>query len=298
MKIRDIVDITGVLPCDVPHLYYQGNGQIIEENLNDFLGEYKKDVVAWFKFRRHRKFGYSFTLRERILHEEFIKFFNISPNMFTCCLLTYGISPNGSTHVYQHAFVNYFERQMHITHMNIENLSDPCHEYLPNKKASEAFMKLFNKIDKNQSDFEIGADIHNQLQKELKNSIVNLSESEKKLAQLQEEVEKLKLEVRKQRLLKSITKTETKSEELNEIEVEVPLDLQGNDNKNDDKELFEIVESSELENSNENKEEDCEKNDVNVVDLTVSDEDEKPARKLRSQGAKMPKSTKKVIRNT
>lgn len=260
LKVKEEISITGVLPCDVPNLFYHPNGELIKDKLNEILGNQKKNVVAWFKYKKFRKQGFKFTIRERVLHEELTNYLNMSPYLFTCCLLTKSQSVNRSTQIFSHAFINMYESNFKMLPMHIKNLGDSCHVYQPNVKPSESFMKLYSKIKKDQSDLEIGQDIFKSIKRDLGNSISELESSEAKLWELKKEVNDLKKKILKSVLSgNKIPSGEMNNEisDLDKMQIEVPLSPEN---------LPKSLPDSQVENELVSS--------TAVVDLTFSEEDE------------------------
>lgn len=268
-----------MLPCDIP--YCNNDSELIVDKLTDLLGKEKKNVVAWFKYKKHRRSGYRFSLREKILHEELAEYLAIPPHQFTCLILSYDTNDTKSTHIFRHAFIQHSENQYRIVPMNIENLSNPCHQYQINTKPSEDFMQLYSKINKKQSDLQIGADIHKQLQSELKKLIKSLVKSENELSSLRNEVETLTRKLHEKEVEENLAEDEKIENSLMELEIEVP-------------EEFEYTPDDVDEAIN-----DKEENREDVVDLTLTDEEieeERPVRKVKTpmqQKSKTNKSKKR-----
>lgn len=270
VKIKEVINITGVLPCDVPNApFFHGDGELFKQKLEEILGPEKKNVVAWFKYKKYRKFGFKFSIREKVIHEQLTNYFQISPCLFTCCLLTTSQSSNKSVQIFSHAFVNMPEYNLKMVPMHIENLGDTCHVYQPNIKPSDAFMKVYKKLNKDQSDFQLGQDIHESLKSELEKSVGNLRLSEVKLWILKKEVEELNNKLRKLVLASNpwpITVTSNIEDGPNELEIEVPLSPD---------------EIALLNSNTETVQEDELNSSTTVVDLTLSDEEEDGSRKKR-----------------
>lgn len=184
------INITGVLPCDAPHLFYNGNGELLAENLDKFLGEHKKDVVAWFKYRRFRQFGLRLSLRESRIHHKLPQYFDLNPDLFTCLMLTQGASTNKSTRSFTHAFVTMDSitlREFMIP-FHIKNLSEECHIYQKCSEPSETFLKLLEKVNVTQATLGSANDIHNIVQQDIEVRLSEIVSLEAKLLDLQKEM--------------------------------------------------------------------------------------------------------------
>lgn len=237
-------------------MFYQPDGELIKDKLNELLGEEKNNVVAWFKYKKNRRFGFRFSTREKMLHEELSTFLNISPSLFTCLLST-SQSDTKSTQIFSHGFVNIQGCIIKMIPMHINNLGDSYHIYQPNTKPSDVFMKLYRNINKDQSVLDQGKNIHETLKKELAKSISGLQSTDVALWKVRKEVNELNNKLRKSVLAlypwPSVDAVDANGK-LSELQVLAPADLSTS--------LSDTCNDSNLNSS------------TAVVDLTLSDEDE------------------------
>lgn len=182
------------MPCPQPHYFYNGLGKIDRDKIREFLGNQFTKVVAWYKYQRISSF--KFTLRDKILHKQLQDFFDISPELFTCCLLINEVSDNGSTHLYSQAFMRCNNTVYDKLPVHIPNLSEPNNTYKSSEPSSTTFNKIINdlKIDrKSTQGLVVINKIQNALQKHIDTVIGNLSEAEKYLHSLEEEIRQLEI---------------------------------------------------------------------------------------------------------
>ncbi|KAJ8928396.1 hypothetical protein NQ314_019061 [Rhamnusium bicolor] len=209
VNISRTIKINSIMPCPQPHYFYNEIGKIDSDKIKKFLGNQFNKVVAWYKYQRISSF--KFTLRDKILHKQLRDLFEISPELFTCCLLINEASDNGSTHLYSQAFMRCNNNIYDKLPIHIPNLSEPNNTYKSSETASETFNKILNdlKIDKkNAQGLVVINKIQNALQKHIDSVVENLSEAEKYMHELEEEVQQLE--------------TMHKLEKLNEQDVKEP----------------------------------------------------------------------------
>lgn len=205
-----------MMPCPQPHYFYNGLGKIDKDKIRVFLGNQLPKVVAWYKYQRISSF--KFTLRDKILHKQLQNFFNIFPELFTCCLLINEISDNSSTYLYSQAFMRYNNTVYDKLPIHIPNLSEPNNTYKSSEPSSATFNKIVNdlKIDrKNTQGLVVINKIQNALQKQIDTVIENLSEAEKYLYNLEEEVKQLELIQKLKKINEANSKEVESSKKLN-----------------------------------------------------------------------------------
>ncbi|XP_018574508.1 BRISC complex subunit FAM175B-like [Anoplophora glabripennis] len=194
INISRTIKINSMMPCPQPHYFYNGLGKIDRDKIREFLGNQFTKVVAWYKYQRISSF--KFTLKDKILHKQLQDFFNIPPELFTCCLLINEVSDNGSTHLYSQAFMRCNNTIYDKLPVHIPNLSEPNNTYKSSEPSSATFNKIINdlKIDrKNTQGLVVINKIQNALQKHIDTVIENLSEAEKYLHSLEEEIKQLEI---------------------------------------------------------------------------------------------------------
>lgn len=205
-----------MMPCPQPHYFYNGLGKIDRDKIREFLGNQFTKVVAWYKYQRISSF--KFTLRDKILHKQLQDFFNISPELFTCCLLINEISDNGSTHLYSQAFMRCNNTVYDKLPIHIPNLSEPNNTYKSSEPSSATFNKIINdlKIDrKSTQGLVVINKIQNALQKHIDTVIENLSEAEKYLHSLEEEIRQLEIIKKLKKLNEESSKEQESSKKSN-----------------------------------------------------------------------------------
>ncbi|KAJ8985694.1 hypothetical protein NQ317_014343 [Molorchus minor] len=211
VNVSITVKINSVMPLPQTHYFYNGVGKVDEHKLREFLGNQFDTVVAWYKYQKISSF--KFTLRNKTIHRQLTELFKISPELFTCCLLINEISDNGSTHLYSQAFMRYHNGVYDKLSIHIPNLSEPNNTYKESEPASDTFNKILKdlKIDKNNAQgLVVISKIQSAVQKHVDTVIKDLSEAEKYLHELEEEVKQLEMM--------------KKLKQLNEVDIKEPQD--------------------------------------------------------------------------
>ncbi|KAI2534931.1 ABRAXAS1 isoform 9, partial [Pan troglodytes] len=68
------IDIQKYIPCYQLFSFYNSSGEVNEQALKKILSNVKKNVVGWYKFRRHS--DQIMTFRERLLHKNLQEHFS------------------------------------------------------------------------------------------------------------------------------------------------------------------------------------------------------------------------------
>ncbi|KAJ8937383.1 hypothetical protein NQ318_015463 [Aromia moschata] len=199
VNISRTVKVNSMMPCPQPHFFYNGVGKIDKDKIREFLGGQFHKVVAWYKYQRITSF--KFTLRDKLVHKQLTELFEVSPELFTCCLLINEVSDNGSTHLYSQAFMRYHNGVYDRLSVHIPNLSEPNNTYKSSEPASDTFNKILN-------DLKIEKKSTQGLVKHIDTVIEDLSEAEKYLHELEEDVRQLEIM--------------EKLKKLNDVDVEEP----------------------------------------------------------------------------
>ncbi|XP_072384301.1 BRISC complex subunit FAM175B-like [Diabrotica undecimpunctata] len=194
VNISKIIKINSVVPFPQTHYFYNGTGKINKDKVREFLGNQFSKVVAWYKYQKGT--NTKLTLRDRIIHRQLLELFDISPEMFTCCLLTTELSDNAATHLFSQIFVRCNSLGCDNIPVVIPNLSESNNMYKSSETSSETFKKILGdlKIDKrNTQGLVIINKIQNALQKHIDTLVTDLAESEKYLYELEKEVSQLEI---------------------------------------------------------------------------------------------------------
>ncbi|XP_059522475.1 BRCA1-A complex subunit Abraxas 1 isoform X3 [Myotis daubentonii] len=160
------IDIQKYIPCYQLFSFYNSSGELNEQALKKILSSIKKDVVGWYKFRRHS--DQIMTFRERLLHKNLQQ--HLSSRELVFLLLTPSIiTESCSTHRLEHAL------------------------YKP-QKGPEFFkedgsLKEVHKIN----------EMYASLQEELKSICKQVEESEEAVEKLLKDVNRLKQEIKKRK---------------------------------------------------------------------------------------------------
>ncbi|CAH1119091.1 unnamed protein product [Phaedon cochleariae] len=194
VNITKTIKINSAIPCPYSHFFYSGSGKLHKEKLSDFLGTHVDRVVAWYKYQRVGNL--KFTLRDNIIHSQLMDFFQIPPELFTCCLLNNEISENGSTYTYSQTFLRVNNQRIDRLPITIPNLSEPNDTYKNSEPASETFRKILGdlKIDRRSTQGSVVINrIQNALQKHIDSVVQKLSESEQYIYELEEDLHTLQI---------------------------------------------------------------------------------------------------------
>ncbi|XP_018881302.1 BRCA1-A complex subunit Abraxas 1 isoform X2 [Gorilla gorilla gorilla] len=160
------IDIQKYIPCYQLFSFYNSSGEVNEQALKKILSNVKKNVVGWYKFRRHS--DQIMTFRERLLHKNLQEHFSNQDLVFL--LLTPSIiTESCSTHRLEHSL------------------------YKPQKGSKffeeDGSLKEVHKIN----------EMYASLQEELKSICKKVEDSEQAVDKLVKDVNRLKREIEKRR---------------------------------------------------------------------------------------------------
>nr|XP_020014674.1 BRCA1-A complex subunit Abraxas isoform X2 [Castor canadensis] len=197
-------DIQKYIPCYQLFSFYNSSGEVNEHALKKIFSRVKKNVVGWYKFRRHS--DQIMTFRERLLHKNLQK--HLSSQELVFLLLTPSIvTESCSTHRLEHALYKPQKGLFYRVPLVVANLG--MSEQLGYKTVSGSCMSTgFNRAVKaHSSDFfkEDGSlkevhkinEMYASLQEELKSVCRRVEQSEQEVDKLIKDVNRLKEEIRK-----------------------------------------------------------------------------------------------------
>ncbi|GFR28211.1 BRISC complex subunit Abraxas 2 [Trichonephila clavata] len=126
-----IISIYSCIPCGSYLSFYDSCGNVKEDVVDDFLGERKKAVVGWYRYRRNLVAFPS--AREMIVHKNLRKFFagNIffSDEHFVFGVFGSACYPTTATHTYDYAFFIQKAESFRSLGITLLNLGDTKTEY-------------------------------------------------------------------------------------------------------------------------------------------------------------------------
>ncbi|XP_006885321.1 PREDICTED: BRCA1-A complex subunit Abraxas [Elephantulus edwardii] len=200
------IDIQKYIPCYRLFRFYNSLGEINEQALKTVLSNVKKDVVGWYKFRRHS--DQIMTYRERLLHNNLLKYLSNKELVFL--LLTPSITTEScSTHRLEHALHKPQEGLFHRIPLVVANLG--MSEQLGYKTVSSSCLSTgfsravkthsseFFKEDGSLKEVHKINEMYGTLQQELKNVCKKVEHSERAVEKLLEDVHRLKQEIKKRK---------------------------------------------------------------------------------------------------
>nr|XP_030733925.1 BRCA1-A complex subunit Abraxas 1 isoform X2 [Globicephala melas] len=160
------IDIQKYVSCYQLFSFYNSSGEVNERALKKILSSVKKDVVGWYKFRRHS--DQIMTFRERLLHKNLQQ--HLSSQELVFLLLTPSIiTESCSTHRLEHAL------------------------YKPQKGSKffkeDGSLKEVHKIN----------ELYASLQEELKSTCSKVEHSERAVEKLLKDINRLKREIKKRK---------------------------------------------------------------------------------------------------
>ncbi|XP_006867789.1 PREDICTED: BRCA1-A complex subunit Abraxas-like [Chrysochloris asiatica] len=200
------IDIQKYIPCHQLFRFYNSLGEVNEQALKKILSNVKKNVVGWYKFRRHS--DQIMTFRERLLHKNLIKHLS-NPELVFLLLTPSIITENCSTHRLEHALHKPQEGHFHRVPLVVANLG--MSEQLGYKTTSGSCTSMgFNRAVKaHSSDFfeEDGSlkevhkinEMYASLQEELRSVCKEVESSERAVEKLIKDVNRLKQEIKKRK---------------------------------------------------------------------------------------------------
>ncbi|PSN45328.1 hypothetical protein C0J52_18061 [Blattella germanica] len=199
-KSETLISVNSLMPIPNSLTFYNGIGKINHETLKEFLKEKEKEVVGWYSFRRNSVL--SPHLREKLLHKELCSSLShLSSEHFTMCLLNTSVSTPGSTHVFNHKFIRYRYRIFEPLPVQIHNLGEaPQSEYklVPSTAClSDSFNDIISSLragHEMSSDASLVCKIQRALQEHLRNLINDVERSERRIAELEKEIDTIRLQ--------------------------------------------------------------------------------------------------------
>uniref|UniRef100_A0A8C5LJQ4 BRCA1 A complex subunit n=2 Tax=Jaculus jaculus TaxID=51337 RepID=A0A8C5LJQ4_JACJA len=197
------------IPCFRLFSFYNASGEVNEHALKKILPSVTKNVVGWYKFRRHS--DQIMTFRERLLHKNLQKHFSSQELVFL--LLTPSvITESCSTHRLEHALYKPQKGLFYKVPLVVANLG--MSEQLGYKTASTscASSGFSRAVKAHSSDFfnEDGSlkEVHKinemfaSIQEQLKSVCQKVEQSEREVEKLLMDVNRLK-EIKKQAQIKA-----------------------------------------------------------------------------------------------
>uniref|UniRef100_A0A2K5X6L4 BRCA1-A complex subunit Abraxas 1 n=1 Tax=Macaca fascicularis TaxID=9541 RepID=A0A2K5X6L4_MACFA len=113
------IDVQKYIPCYQLFSFYNSSGEVNEQALKKILSNVKKNVVGWYKFRRHS--DQIMTFRERLLHKNLQEHFSNQDLVFL--LLTPSIiTESCSTHRLEHSLYKPQKGLFHRVPLVVANL--------------------------------------------------------------------------------------------------------------------------------------------------------------------------------
>ncbi|XP_037686075.1 BRCA1-A complex subunit Abraxas 1 isoform X2 [Choloepus didactylus] len=186
--------------------FYNALGEVNEQALKKILSSVKKNVVGWYKFRRHS--DQIMTFRERLLHKNLQK--HLSSQELVFLLLTPSITTEScSTHRLEHALHKPQDGLFHRVPLVVANLG--MTEQLGYKtvsssctssgfgRAVKTHSSEFFKEDGSLKEVHKINEMYASLQKELKSICKKVEHSERAVEKLLEDVNRLKQEIKKRK---------------------------------------------------------------------------------------------------
>lgn len=264
-KRQTMVNVIGAFPCPSVGLFYNNIGVVDKKKLEAVLGERMKKVVGWFYYEP--EFQFQLSVRRKIIHRELAKNFSHPLEQFAWCLLSSNKSQNESTHSFTHKFVRYYRKAFVNLPLHIDNLGESSGEYKPRLRATQTFSDLCKslKLHTMDSDWSSIDKIQDKLQSEISATMKKLSVSEVQKGQYERELHAIKQQIEKQQCV---------------IENRKRADALKRPQPKPDANLISILDTFCASNINSKKTEvnpeETHKinSETNVIDLTITDEDE------------------------
>lgn len=195
VNVARILKINSCMPCPMPCYFYDGVGRVDMDKVKNFLGCLFPKLIAFYRYKDASSSCFRMTSREKLIHQQLAQFANIPSEFFTCCLLVSEKSDNGSTHSFTQNFLRFRNRLYEQLPLHIVNLSDSNYSYKSPEPMSESFTKLLKGLAINHQSSQGLATItkiETALQTHTNSIVTNLAEAENRLSQLEQEVQKLK----------------------------------------------------------------------------------------------------------
>ncbi|KAM5159054.1 BRCA1-A complex subunit Abraxas 1 isoform 1-T1 [Callospermophilus lateralis] len=198
------IDIQKYIPCYRLFSFYNSSGEVNEHALKKIFSSVKKNVVGWYKFRRHS--DQIMTFRERLLHKNLQK--HLSSQELVFLLLTPSIiTESCSTHRLEHALYKPQKGLFYRVPLVVANLG--MSEQLGYKTVSGSCMSTgfrravkthsseFFKEDGSLKEVHKINEMYASLQEELKTVCKKVEQSEREVEKLIKDVNRLKQEIKK-----------------------------------------------------------------------------------------------------
>uniref|UniRef100_A0A8C2V830 BRCA1-A complex subunit Abraxas 1 n=2 Tax=Chinchilla lanigera TaxID=34839 RepID=A0A8C2V830_CHILA len=198
------IDIQKYIPCYRLFSFYNSSGEVNEHALKKILSRVEKNVVGWYKFRRHT--DQIMTFRERLLHRNLQK--HLSSQELVFLLLTPSIvTESCSTHRLEHALYKPQKGLFHRIPLVVANLG--MSEQLGYKTTSGSCtsMGFSRAVKTHSSEFfkEDGSlkevhkinEMYASLQEELRDVCEKVEGSEREVEKLMKDINRLKQEIKK-----------------------------------------------------------------------------------------------------
>ncbi|KAJ9592245.1 hypothetical protein L9F63_001246 [Diploptera punctata] len=199
-KTETLISVNSLMPIPSSLVFYNGIGKINHEKLKQFLKGKQKEVVGWYCFRRNCVLGPH--LRDKLLHKELCAALpHLSAEHLTLCLLNTTVSSPGSTHLFNHKFLRHRHRMFEAVPVQIHNLGEaPQSEYkvVPSTAClSNSFHDIISSLRSGHdasSDASLVCNIQKALQEHLRSLIRDVELSDKRIADLEMEIDSLRLQ--------------------------------------------------------------------------------------------------------
>ncbi|XP_062055160.1 BRCA1-A complex subunit Abraxas 1 [Lepus europaeus] len=200
------IDIQKYIPCYQLFGFYNSSGEINEQALKKILPSVKKNVVGWYKFRRHS--DQVMTFRERVLHKNLQEHLS-NPELVFLLITPSIITESCSTHRLEHALYKPQKGLFHRVPLVVANLG--MSEQLGYKTVSGSCMSTgfgravkthrsqFFKDDGSLKEVHKINEMYASLQDELKSICKKVEDSERAVEKLLEDVNRLKREIKKRK---------------------------------------------------------------------------------------------------
>ncbi|KAM6160243.1 BRCA1-A complex subunit Abraxas 1 [Erethizon dorsatum] len=198
------IDIQKYIPCYRLFSFYNSSGEVNEHALKKILSRVEKNVVGWYKFRRHT--DQAMTFRERLLHGNLQK--HLSSQELVFLLLTPStVTESCSTHRLEHALYKPQKGLFHRIPLVVANLG--MSEQLGYKTTSGSCTSVgfsravkthsseFFKEDGSLKEVHKINEMYASLQEELKDVCKRVEGSEREVEKLMKDVNRLKQEIKK-----------------------------------------------------------------------------------------------------
>ncbi|XP_012875705.1 PREDICTED: BRCA1-A complex subunit Abraxas isoform X1 [Dipodomys ordii] len=218
------IDIQKYIPCNRLFSFYNSVGEVNEHSLKKIFSSTKKNMVGWYKFRRHS--DQIMTFRERLLHKSLQKHFP-SQELIFLLLTSSTVTESCSTHKLEYALYKPQKGLFYRIPLVVANLG--MSEQTGYKTVSGSCMStgFHRAVKAHSSEFfeEDGSlkEVHkvnkmyNSLQEELKYVCNNVEQSEKQVDKLINEINRLKEEIGKKQAQMQASREKTPEDQRENI---------------------------------------------------------------------------------